>query len=172
MKLLRLFLSPLLLFLLPHIIEAQSDSTSLKSIEGITNRMLEIISVPIGEDPDWDEYRNLFIPTNQKLSLRPDGPPGRQLRDWNLEEFIRQVGPLYGRDGFKEVAIGLTINEYNGIATAFQVFHAKNLLGTYDKRGINCFQLAYMDGRWWIVNSIFVSEDPENPIPEKYLSPR
>ncbi len=161
-------LTPIVLLLFFAMAHGQSDTTSVKTIKGITDKMLELISVPIGEEPDWEEYRNLFLPTAQKISLRPDGKPGRQVRSWNLEQFIRAVGPLYAKDGFEEVSVGLTINEYNGIATAFQSFYAKNLLGTYESRGINCYQLVFADGRWWIANTVFVNEDPNNTIPSKY----
>lgn len=157
--------------LIPLIAKAQVDTTAVKSIKGITDKMLKLISVPVGQDPNWEEYRNLFLPTAQKISLKPNGKPGRQVRSWNLEEFIRNVGPLFGRDGFKEVSIGLTVNEYNGVAVAFQSYHSKNLLGTYEKRGVNTYQLVYKDNRWWIANSLFVSEDPKNKIPEKYIAP-
>jgi len=150
-------------------IDAQTDTTAVKTIKGITDKMLELISVPIGEEPNWDDYRNPFLPTAQKYSLNPDARPGREVHSWNLEEFIRNVGPLFGRDGFKEVSIGLTVNEYNGIAVAFQTYHSKNLLGTYEKRGVNTYQLVYKQNRWWIVNGLFVSEDPENKIPKKYI---
>ncbi|PQJ80882.1 hypothetical protein BTO18_03090 [Polaribacter porphyrae] len=150
--------------------KAQTDTLAVKSIKGITDKMLEIISVPIGQEPDWGAYRNLFLPTAQKTSLRPSGKPGRQVRTSNLEEFIRNIGPLYARDGFKEVSVGLTINEYNGIACAFQSYYCKNLKGTYEKRGVNCFQLVFADNRWWIANTIFVGEDSKNKIPNKYLN--
>lgn len=159
----------LLFVLTPNNSQAQTDTIAVKTIKGITDKMLELISGDINEERHWEEYRNLFLPTAHKTSLRPSAKPGRQLRTQNVEEFIRNVGPLFKKDGFKEVSIGLTINEYNGIATAFQSFHAKNLLGTYSKKGINCYQLVYADNRWWIVSTVFVNENPDNPIPEKYL---
>lgn len=156
------------IILLPFMGFAQLDTIAVKTIKGITDKMLEIISVQIGEEPDWENYRNLFLSTAHKVSVRPSAPPNRQLRVFNTEEFIRRVGPLYARDGFYEYATGLTINEFNGIATAFQSFHCKNLKGTYESRGINCFQLVFVEDRWWIASSVFVNEDENNEIPEKY----
>jgi len=146
--------------------DAQKDTLALKSIQGITDKMIELISVEIGEEPDWDEYRDLFVPRATKTTLRPDGKPGRQLRTYNIEEFIRNVGPLYGRDGFHEEAIGLKVFEYNGLATAFQSYNSKNLKGTYEARGINCYQLVFADNRWWIVSTAFVGESETDKIPQ------
>ena len=147
----------------------QIDSVALKSIEGITNKMIELISGEIGEERNWDEYRNLFLPRAQKMSIRKTKDGESKVNVMNIEEFVRNVGPYYSRDGFEEYAIGLTINEFNGIATVFQSFYCKNLTGTYEKRGINSYQLVYMDDRWWIASTLFTNETDDSPIPDKYL---
>ena len=150
-------------------INAQIDTMAVKTIEGITNKMIELISGEKGEPRNWDEYRNLFLPRAQKLSINRNAPPNRQVRVRNLEEFIRDVGPFYKRDGFEEYAIGLTINEFNGIANVFQSFYCKNLLGTYERRGINSYQLVYADNRWWIASTTFTNETKDTLVPDKYL---
>lgn len=150
-------------------LHGQIDTVALTTIEGITDKMIELISGDIGEERDWDEYRNLFLPTAQKKSIGTAKDGSKRVRVSNLEEFVRNVGPLYARDGFEEYAIGLTINEFNGIATAFQSYYCKNLLGTYEKRGINSYQLVYKDDRWWIANTLFTSETDDVSLPDKYL---
>ncbi len=151
---------------------ALEDTLAVKSIKGITDKMLDLISVEIGEDVNWDEYRNLFLPRSQKYFIRK-GKDGRiNVRSMNLEEFIRNVGPLYARDGFEEYSIGLEINEFNGIANVFQSFYCKNLKGTYEKRGINSFQLIYADDRWWIASTTFSNESEDSPLPEKFIDPK
>ena len=147
----------------------QIDTTALKSIEGITNKMIELISGDIGEERNWNEYRNLFTPRAQKMSLRKLKDGSSKMTVMNIEEFVRNVGPYYSRDGFEEYAIGLTINEFNGIAIVFQSFYCKNLTGTYEKRGINTYQLVYMDDRWWIASTLYTNETDDSPIPDKHL---
>ena len=147
----------------------QDELSYLQSIEGITNKMLDFISMDIGEQKDWDEYRNLFLPTSQKFSISSSKDGKQRIRTMNLEEFVRNVGPLYSRDGFEEYAIGLEVNEFNGIANAFQSFYCRNLIGTYEKRGVNSFQLVYLNDRWWIVSTIFVNESKEVPLPDELL---
>ena len=162
--------SALIILILFHLQgSAQFDTLALKSIEGITDKMIELISGDIGEERNWDEYRNLFLPTAQKLSTGKSKDGKTRVRASNLEEFVRNVGPLYARDGFEEYSIGLTVNEFNGIATAFQSYYCKNLIGTYEKRGVNTYQLVYMDDRWWIANTLFVAETDEVKIPNEYL---
>lgn len=150
-------------------IEAQVDTLSTKTIEGITNKMIELISGEIGEERNWDAYRNLFLPRAQKISLGKTKDGTTKARVMSLEEFVRNVGPLYAKNGFEEYAIGLTINEFNGIANVFQSFYCKNLTGTYEKRGINSYQLVYSKNRWWIASTMFANETEDSPIPDKYL---
>ncbi|GAA4271370.1 hypothetical protein GCM10022258_06630 [Aquimarina gracilis] len=148
----------------------KKDNSYLKTIEGVTNKMIELISGDIGEERNWEEYRNLFLPTAQKMSLSVNKKGEERVRVMNLEEFIRNVGPLYKRDGFEEYAIGLRVDEFNGIASAFQSYYCKNLKGTYEKKGINSYQLVYSKNRWWIASTLFTAETEDNPLPEKYLS--
>ena len=150
-------------------LKSQEDTISVKTIEGITNKMIALISGEIGEQRDWESYRNLFLPTAQKISIQISKDGKRRARVLNLEEFVRTVGPLYARDGFEEYAIGLTVNEFNGIANVFQSFYCKNLKGTYENRGINSYQLVYLDNRWWIANTLFTNETEDAPLPDKFL---
>ncbi len=147
----------------------QIDTLALKSIEGITDKMLALISGDINEKRNWDEYRNLFLPTAQKISIRVSKDGTVKTRTMNLEEFIRYVGPLYSRDGFEEYKIGLTINEFNGIANVFQSYYCKNLIGTYEKRGVNSYQLVQMDNRWWIASTLFTTESDSHKLPNELL---
>lgn len=158
-----------LLFCLPFFLNAQIDTVAVKSIEGITSKMIELISGGIDEPRNWDAYRNLFLPTAIKVSINRNAPPNRQVRVRNLEEFVRNAGPSYKKDGFEEIKIGLTINEFNGIANVFQSFYCKNLIGTYERRGVNSYQLVYADNRWWIVSTTFANETDKNKIPNIYL---
>ncbi len=148
---------------------AQVDTISVKTIKGITNKMITLISGEIGEERNWKEYRNLFLPRAQKMSLIKSKDGKTKMSVMNIEEFVRKVGPYYARDGFEEYSIGLIVNEFNGIAIVFQSFYCKNLKGTYEKRGINSYQLVYLNDRWWIANTLFTNETETSKIPNTYL---
>ena len=45
----------------------------------------------------------------------------------------------------------------------FKVFIVKILTGTYEKRGVNSYQLVYADNRWWIASTTFSNETEEKP---------
>ncbi len=148
---------------------AQVDSLALQSPEAITAKMLEFISCKKGEEINWDEYRNLFLPTAQKISINHKAPPHRQVRTLNLEEFVRYFGPQYPKEGFEEVVIGLEVNKFNDIAQVFQTFHCKTPNGSYEARGVNSYQLVYTQDRWWIASTMFTNETADNPLPNALL---
>lgn len=160
-----------MLLLISAVAHGQDVPEHLASPEGITDRFLELISGDQGEVRDWEAFRSLHLPTAQLYFLNQAAPPGNQARAFNLEEFVRLIGPSYARDGFEEIAIGLTINEFNGIANVFQSFHAKNLTGTYEKRGVNSFQLVFLQNRWWIASTTFINEGEDSPLPDELLYP-
>jgi len=43
---------------------------ALKTPEGVCAKMLEFISFEKDEEKDWDEFRNLFLPTAHLMSFR------------------------------------------------------------------------------------------------------
>lgn len=158
----------LLLFASGQVI-AQTDTTAVKTIEGTVKEMLALISGPIDEPRDWEAFRGLFTPTSQMQMVNRNAPSGRQFRSMSVEEFIRNIGPLYARDGFEELQTGIKVQEFNGMANVFQSYTARNLKGTYEKTGINSYQLVYYQDRWWIASSTWADADEENPLPQKYL---
>lgn len=150
---------------------AQIDTMALKTPEGVAAKMLEFISFEKDEVKDWDEYRNLFLPGAQKLSFRPkDGESlRRQVSAMNIEEFVRYAGPGYPKSGFEEYVIGLDVKEFNGIASVFQSFYCKTLDGSYEARGVNSYQLVFLNNRWWIASTMFVNESEDTKLPNALL---
>jgi len=152
-------------------LSAQSDSLSYSTPEKLAAKMLEFISFEKGEVKDWDEYRNLFLPEATKLSFRPKAgdPLSKQVRSNNLEEFVRYGSQGYSKNGFEEYAIGVKVNEFNGIASVFQSFYCKNGDGSYEARGVNSYQMVYLNGRWWIANTMFINETVDVKLPDDLL---
>ena len=156
-----LFCSPIILF--------SQTNYDQSTVEGTTSALLDIISGDIGEKRDWDGFRSLFIPTAQFVFVNEDAPPNKRTTSYNLEQFVRFVGPNYAQNGFEEVATGLVVNEWNGIASAFQSYTAKNLTGTYNESGINNYQLVKVKGKWFVTSLTWANANQENPIPERFL---
>jgi len=145
------------------------ESDPLSSPEGITDLFLSLISGEIDEPRDWVLFKSLFVPEARFHFTRPEAPKGKQMGAMTVDEFIERVGPSYARDGFLEISLGTRVQEFNGLANVFQSFHAKNLKGSYDKKGVNSYQLVYLNDRWYITSLSFVNDTKENQIPAEYI---
>ena len=62
-----------------------------------------------------------------------------------------------------------TVEEYNGIATVFQGYYAKEL--DMEEKGVNSYQLFYDGTRWWITGLIWTSDRNGVALPKKYNGP-
>jgi len=145
-----------------------TPSEAVKSIEGITDLMLEILSGPQGEERDWELYKSLFVEGAIKNLVNPKAPVGKQVRTISVNDFVEKYSGIYSRDGFEEYSTGLIVNEFNGVATAFQYFYCKNLIGTYENRGVNTYQLVFAEDRWWITSLAFANETEESKVPDEF----
>jgi hypothetical protein len=128
-----------------------SDTMAVKSIDGIVNEILEIISVDKGESIDLDKFRNLFVPNAQFSMLMPNDSIPQPLETVSLEEFTEMLDDPYYEQGYLEYELGKVVDEYNGIAHVFQSFYGKDSENV-EGRGITSYQLVFFNDRWWIVN--------------------
>lgn len=165
--------SPLLIILLCTSLfsfgQTAPKESSVKTIDGIVTKMLDIISAEKGETRDWDAFRKLFTPDVTFSVLAQDTDYPYPFESINLEDFIESMKDAYYDNGFEEYALGKVVNEYNGLANVFQSFYGKDSEGS-EVRGMNSYQLVYFQDRWWISNLTWTFETPQNPIPEKYLN--
>ncbi len=149
---------------------AQSTTPeALKSVDGIVNELLNLLSGEIGEKRDLKAIRNLFLPTATFNVLMHESESPQTLETINLDDFLALLKDEYYEQGFEERELSKVVDEYNGIAQVFQTFYAKDSEGE-EGRGINCYQLAYFQDRWWIVNLLWTGEDNGVKIPARYLN--
>lgn len=111
---------------------------------------------------DTAAIRNLFHP--QALLMVSDSS---YTEIASLDEFLVMTTDPYYEQGYLEAEIQKVVHEYNGIAQVFQTFYGRHPEDG-EERGINSYQLAYDQGRWWIVNLLWTIEPKHAPIPKKY----
>ena len=146
----------LLLFLsisINALAQEQSDS-SVTSIDGIINELLEEISIEKGEKMDTPAAQFTVADSIKAESV-------------SLDDFLTLLKDPYYEEGYLEKEIHKVVDEYNGIAQVFQTFYGKDSEGVDDK-GVNSYQLTYYKGRWWIVSLLWTMESKGKPIPAKY----
>jgi hypothetical protein len=87
-----------------------------------------------------------------------------------IEDYIRNTGPNFEQNGFFEREIGRVSEQYGDMVHVLSTYESRREeQGEVFSRGINSIQLIQKDGRFWIVNILWNSETPDNPIPAKYL---
>ena len=163
-----------LLLIFPIFVGAQekmeADTQAVRSIHGIVNELLRLISSEEGKTRNGEAIGNLFIPTARFTVLMHDSASSDTIETIGLEEFLEMMtDPYYDKD-FYETELHKVVDEYNGIAQVFQTYHGYDGEG-YSETGLNSYQLAYFDDRWWIVSTLWTGNSNGVDIPEKYLSP-
>lgn len=140
----------------------------MSSIENIVGAVLESISGEKDIARDWDRFRNLFLPTAQinAVFYKSDSA---WMKTHTVDEFVQMAGTWYEDNGFEEYLYKNEIDTFRNIANVFQSYGAKLQGGPEIERGINSFQLVYLQDRWWIVNLIWDSENEQYRIPATYL---
>lgn len=140
----------------------QQTEDPLRSIEGIVNELLEQVTIEKGEKMDTTAIRNLFHP-NAILTV----VDANEAEMVTIDDFLTLLTDPYYEAGYEEKEIHKVVDQYKGIAQVFQTFYGKDSEGVQGK-GINSYQLAYFNDRWWIMSLLWTSESEEEPIPVKY----
>ncbi|MEM6684551.1 MAG: hypothetical protein AAF617_02055 [Bacteroidota bacterium] len=144
------------------------QAEAVKTIDGILTKMLQLLSVEKGNTMDTKSLKYLFLP-NATFSVRsPDKRYPKPFETVNLEDFIASLKDNYYESGFLELETGKVVNEFNGIANVFQSFYGVDSERN-EARGINSYQLVYLENRWWITNMIWTFETDDVKIPKQYI---
>ena len=166
-----------------------ADPADVASIDAIVTAAYDGISGPAGKKRDWDRERSLYYPGARLIpTAKPaggEGPAtagssvGEQVTSENklapqildIEGFIARVEPFFQNNGFYEKEIARCTEQFGNIAHVWSVYESRHNENDPEPfmRGINSIQLFNDGTRWWIVNIYWQQENPNNPIPDKYL---
>lgn len=146
-----------------------TNPDAVKTIDGIVNEMLHIVSGEKGKKRDWDAFRKLFLSTARLTIRYQDSTLAMPIETVTLDEFIEYMQDEYYNEGFIEFELGKSVDEYNGIANVFQSYYVRDGKGD-SEMGINGYQLVYFKDRWWIANLVWTGDKNGIPVPKKYLN--
>jgi len=108
---------------------------AVQSIDGIMKEVYNMISREKGDNPDWDAFRNLFLPTVRFTVLYHDDTFPQPVESASLEELIEMIQDPYYEEGFTQYETGRVVDEYNGIAHVFHSYYGKDS-EDYEERGM------------------------------------
>ncbi|HET9745731.1 MAG TPA: hypothetical protein VFP97_08460 [Chitinophagaceae bacterium] len=148
-----------------------ADQKDVSSPESLIAAVYDVISGPAGQKRNWDRMRTLFVPDARMIATgkRPAGEMTRRMM--SVEDYINSAGPYLEKEGFFEVEIGSTKEQFGNIVHVFSAYESKRTARDEEPfmRGINSIQLWNDGKRWWVVTILWQSENADTPIPEKYI---
>ena len=130
----------------------------------------DVISGPAGPR-DWDRFRSLYYSGARMIPTRRGDKGGPAIaRIVSPDDYAKRSQEFFSKEGFFENAVANRVEIWGNIAHVWSTYESRHAKGEKPfARGINSFQLFYDGGRWWILTVYWESEDPANPLPDKYL---
>jgi hypothetical protein len=144
----------------------------VNSVDAILTALYSVISGPRGQPRDWDRMRSLFLPSARLIPARAakDSPHADALF-LTIDDYIARSSGTMISSGFFERSIHNDIQQFGNIVHVWSTYESRHNAddATPFARGINSIQLLKDGDRYWIVNILWDSERPTNPLPAKYL---
>ncbi|OWY22814.1 PDZ domain-containing protein [Sphingobacteriales bacterium UPWRP_1] len=137
------------------------------TIDSIVSNLYQSVSGVL-EGKDWNSLRALCKPDARLISVAANTSGQHNYRNYSLNEFIEsaQQSALVS---FFEKETGRTLEQFGNIAQVMSAYESREQVnGPVVSSGINSIQLVYENNRWWVVNILWDSASPDNPIPAKY----
>lgn len=145
---------------------------NLGTVDGIIHSLYDDISGPVGEDRNWNDFRNLFAENARMYIAAPDKENGSVLKSITPEEYAERNKTRLSDIGFNEDELYRITNTYGAGTQIFSTYesHFTNKDGEQEiTKGINNIQL-YFDGERYFIVSIFWDANAKNiEVPDRYL---
>lgn len=148
------------------------SSKDLGTVNGIIHTLYDIISGPVGQERDWNAFRNLFDENARMYIAVPDKDSGSVLRCITPDQYVERNKSRLADIGFNEDELYRITNTYGAGTQIFSTYesHFTDKNGEEEiTKGINNIQL-YFDGERYFIVTIFWDANAKNiEVPERYL---
>jgi hypothetical protein len=142
------------------------DSIQLLSVNGLITSVYDIISGPAGQR-NWDKLRAFCLPTATFISIKLNSDGTEEYFNGTIDDYIELIGPVLETNDYYENEIERSVQSSDNIANVFSTYESflYEKDGTNNQRGVNSFQLIYLEKRWWIANILWKNEPMEMRFP-------
>lgn len=163
-------------FMLANRSDSQTRNTNgaenLTTVDGIVHALYDAISGPVGEERNWNKFRNLFDENARMYSTVPVKDSITALRCITPQEYAERNKTRFADIGFYEEELYRIANTFGAgtqILSTYEL-HFTNKDGEQEiTKGINNIQL-YFDGERYFIVSVFWDANSKNiEVPERYL---
>ncbi len=144
----------------------------VKSVDSIVKAIYEIISGPAGPK-DWERERYILHPKARMMRGLPAGAPAGEeptpgLAVFSGEQFIEFAKPRVTSEPFYEYETGREVFQFGRMAHVVSAYASTRGLDQAPfARGINCIQLWFDGGRWWVMGVMWDWEGEKARIPAR-----
>ena len=118
-----------------------------------------------------DLFRFLFHPDAKLIPSGKNKAGLIEARFMTPEDYINSSGNYLVENGFHEIELQREVDTFGNITQVFSTYESyrSKLDESPFMRGINSIQLLHDGDRWWIINTYWMQESKEHPIPKQYL---
>jgi hypothetical protein len=150
-----------------------AQPADVESIDAIVKAFYASTAGVRGEPRQWDRFRSLFVNNGRMIAIHHVPHGGRALFFIPPEDYIESNKKYLEKAGFVEKELSRRTEQFGAIAHVFSTYESRRNPTDAEPyaRGIYSIQLSHDGRRWWIVNVMWDSERPDQPIPERYITP-
>lgn len=149
-------------------VQAQ-DMSDEAAIGALVDRVYSVISGDVGEERNWDVFRDLYT-DNAIMGQVSPGPEGHGRAVFlTPQDYITRSGPVLMEIGFHEVETHREVNIYGELAhvrTGYEGFRADQD-GPYVS-GINFLTVMKIEGQWKIVTIVWRPQSEDWPVAAQF----
>jgi len=142
------------------------DSIQMLSVNGLITSVYDLISGPAGPR-NWEKLRAFCLPSATFISIkiRPDG--AEEYFNGTMDDYIEMISPVLENTDYYENEIERSVQSSDNIANVFSTYESflYEKEATINQRGVNSFQMIFLNKRWWIANILWKNEPMEMRFP-------
>ncbi len=123
-----------------------------------------VISGPVGQERDWDLFRQLFVDGARMTIVAPTAE-GERLITMSTEDYIERAGPNLVENGFTEIELERRTYTYGGMATVLSTYEGRYAAtGEVVAVGLNTLVLVRDGADWKVASIAWRPADEEWPV--------
>ena len=143
------------------------QSTPVETLE----TLYDVISGPVGEERDWDLFRQLFVDGARMTVVVPQEDGTNRLATLSPEDYIERAGPNLVTNGFTEVELERRTYNYGDMATVLSTYEGiYQSTGEVMAVGLNTLVIVREGEDWKIASIAWRAADEEWPLERAFES--
>lgn len=133
--------------------------------------LYDVISGPVGEERDWDLFRQLFVDGARMTVVVPQEDGTNRLATLSPDDYVERAGPNLVTNGFTEVELERRTYHYGGMATVLSTYEGiYQSTGEVMAVGLNTLVIVKEGEDWKIASIAWRAADEDWPLERAFES--